>query len=301
MNRCRRAVLLLAFALVVLPASHVWANTILSDDVKALDKIDHDIVQPRDKTPVLKKQYERILSKADHETLAKLSNDDLLAFFQASRTLSFYAKEPAYARQMHRAFVVLERRRSVTLALRQQMLDAYVLSRMLDEARSFAHESANATLVKLPAFTDAGSHHSPTLWRLSDDGATLTRHDFPLTQDARLIVVSSPGCHFSRQASAAIAKDAVLSDLMAHHSTWVIPQSTVPFADVAKWNQEHSAWPMQLVYSDAEWPSISSWATPCFYFFRDGKIVTSVIGWPGSEQLAALRAGFAKIGIGQAP
>ena len=289
--------MLIGFALAVLPVVSPCANENLVDDLKALQKIDRDTVLEREKVPVLKKQYDRILSQANRETLAKLSNDDLLAFFQASHLLSFYAMDPAYARQMRRAFIELERRRSETMTIRQQMLDAYVLSRMLAEARAFADERGNASLIKPPAFVDAGSHRSPTLWRLSDDGATLTRHDLPLAQDTRLIVVSAPGCHFTRDASAAIANDSVLSDLMVHHSTWVIPQSTVPFADVVQWNQEHPGWPMQLVYLETEWPSIPSWATPGFYFFQNGKIVTSVVGWPGPEQLAALRAGFIKVGI----
>ena len=43
--------------------------------------------------------------------------------------------------------------------------------------------------------------------------------------------------------------------------------------------------------------SAGAFAHQGFYFFKDGKMVTSVLGWPGPEQLVRLRAGFGKIGV----
>lgn len=301
-----RRVRSLRFALVSLflllgsvPCSVVQAEDVLAESVRVLRNLDRDIDLPEQKIPQLKAQFARVLAVVDDVTPDKLSENDLLAFFEAAYRVAFYSMEVPYARQMQRALDELERRHMATPKIRQQMLDRYVGARMLAEAQAFAADPVNADVERLPVIRDASSSgHLPTLWQVEDRGASVVRRDFALGAKARLIVVASPWCPFSERASKAIVDDAELNSLMARHSTWIMPQSSMPdLSVVEKWNQVHEGWPLQLVYLKSEWPMIPAWDTPGFYFIKDGKLLSAVHGWPGPEQMEKLRSGFESIGI----
>jgi hypothetical protein len=294
------------FAFACLVASFpVAANTssassvdVLSDDVRALLETDRASVQPGARNPDLATQYQRLVSKVNQIGLADLSNNDVADFLEASMTLSFYLNERAYADQMRSAFDELERRGLDKKHHGKDMFDHYVAARMLDEAALFAKQHPHADLPKLPRYKDVSTAGLPTLWRFSGDGMTVTRHSLPPTTSAHVVVVSSPWCHFSLDAAEAIMRDARLSRLMANHSTWIVPQSVVPdFGAIPQWNRAHPSTPMEVVYRRNEWPSISSWGTPGFYFFKDGQLAATVVGWPGDDQKARIEGGFRTIGL----
>ncbi|GMV32071.1 MAG: hypothetical protein AMXMBFR59_41960 [Rhodanobacteraceae bacterium] len=46
---------------------------------------------------------------------------------------------------------------------------------------------------------------------------------------------------------------------------------------------------MSLIDRQSEWPFIHTVATPTFYFFKDGVLVSSFSGWTGDEQNVTLR------------
>jgi len=54
---------------------------------------------------------------------------------------------------------------------------------------------------------------------------------------------------------------------------------------------------MAMIYRQSEWPFIRSSATPSFYFFRDGQLVSSFSGWAGADQKIALLAGLRAAGV----
>ena len=73
------------------------------------------------------------------------------------------------------------------------------------------------------------------------------------------------------------------------HATWIVPQSIIPnVKDIVRWNTEHPGLSMSIVFDRNQWGSIESWATPGFYFYRDGNLVSSVIGWESDSKVDAL-------------
>jgi hypothetical protein len=265
----------------------------------AIRLLNRDMDSSEESMPLMQLQFDQALGLVDKTGLENLANDDVEDFFEMAMTLSFYSHTVSHTRQMRRAFDEMERRQLATRRQGQQMRDTYVASRMIQDARTFAADRPELKLGELPAFVDSpASAEAPSLWRLSADGRVLTRETFELGGEARAIVVSSPWCSFSHAASAAISRDSELSDLMVRHSTWILGQSMIPdFADLARWNETYAGRPILIVDRNAQWPWVPSWETPGFYFIRNGKIVTSVVGWPGPEQLAKLKSAFDRIGI----
>jgi len=275
------------------------AEEILYHYAKSIRLADRDIPGIADKIASFETNFDKALSLVNQAELSRLSNDDVEDFFEISMTLSFYSNEPHHTQQMRRAYDEMARRGLAKRRMGQRMRDHYVASRMIEEAREFAESRPELDLKVVPDFRrPARVVDPPTLWRLSRDGRTLDRERFRLGTGAHLVVVSSPWCSFSQAASASIAEDKELSRLMRRHSTWILAQSMIPdFDDIKTWNDAFAGRPMRIVEKNNQWAWVPSWDTPGFYFMKDGKIVTEVIGWPGPEQRAKLKAGFATVGI----
>ena len=44
-----------------------------------------------------------------------------------------------------------------------------------------------------------------------------------------------------------------------------------------------------------DWPQFDSWATPVFYFMREGRVVATVTGWPKEGRARELHQAFARM------
>jgi hypothetical protein len=286
-----------AIALSLLAAA-AHAESRFADDAATLRKIAYDAF-PKDPAEALKARFASTHDRYEAANEAQLSDDEIRDYFDASYTVAAYAHDRRSVESMRAALDALTRRGIDSDAQRQNVLDMYIEARLVPEAVAFSREPANARLVPLPSFApDPGDAHPPTLWRMSADGTTVERDAFTLGDAPRVLVVSSPWCHFTEDATAAIAKDTGLSSLMQRHSTWIMPQQPIPnFAKIAKWNRDYPGWPMHVIYDEADWPMIPSPQTPVFYFIDHGKVAETVTGWPGDAQKDVLRAAFAKAGM----
>jgi len=268
----------------------------ISKDLAAFHAIDESSLDDiASRNARLAAEYRHIRADLDRSPLATLADDDARALFRASNAMAFYTDEKPYAADMRRALGELERRRIATADDRERMFEILVTVRELDAAKRFVRDEHIDA--RLPRFEDRSTAATrSSLWALSSDAGTLTRHDYALTHRSVVIVVSAPWCHFTQDARRDIASDSDLTARMSASSKWILPQQPVrDFADIATWNRDDPRFAMELVYESREWPMISSWATPGFFFFRDGKIVRVVVGWPGRERLDDLREGFRRM------
>lgn len=240
-----------------------------------------------------------MLKAVDFTGIARLSRQDIKDLHEVAGALAFYSNEPADVRQMRRGYDELEKRGLATRLQGQAMRDQYVTARMIPEAMAFAAQRPGLNLNKIPRFEKPESElPAPSLWHLSADGTRLAQQSFHLGSEPHVIVVASPWCSFSQRASQTLQATPDLARLMAEHSTWILPQFRIPdFADIEKWNQSYADWPLLLVNKDKEWPDLELFEVPKFFFFRGGKVVSTVTGWPGDEQLEKLREGISSIGL----
>jgi hypothetical protein len=110
-----------------------------------------------------------------------------------------------------------------------------------------------------------------------------------------VVVVAHPLCHFSQNAISAIAADPELSAGLKQ-AIWLAPPDGNLRLDVFRnWNRIHPLQRMAIAYTKTEWPSIDSWETPTFYFFRKGELVGKVAGWPVSGHSQELREQLRKL------
>jgi hypothetical protein len=176
-----------------------------------------------------------------------------------------------------------------------QMYEAFIGARMFTEARALTKQHQMPVFEVLPELHEAADlvPGHPTEWVVDPNARVLLRRNVDL-QPAQVVVVSHPQCHFSQNAVRDIQADPVLRETFLEHAKWLAPQSNrLDFDVIQRWNREHPSQEITIAFRRDEWPMIDSWATPTFYFLKNGVVSAKVEGWPKegsrSELLAALR------------
>lgn len=176
-----------------------------------------------------------------------------------------------------------------------------LVSGRIEEARMFTASVPEAGLPAVPRFDAARllPRDAVRVWQVADeDGPELTLRQDALDLDLRIVVVSSPGCGFSRAAATAIPSDPELGPVFAQHAVWLIaPDAIADVAALRAWNLRNPDAGISIAVNAAQWP-VALDTTPQFLVFRDGQLVEHLSGWrrDGSER-DALHAALARAGL----
>jgi len=222
---------------------------------------------------------------------ARLDDAGLKSFFRLTLNAASLGYDAGIAARARLVFEELRARSLQTESDYQYMQGLYVRLRLLDEAAGFhAAHRQNARLEALPEITGNRSPaDGPSVLTPEGDTDRLDRRSVDVAGDRTVLVVAHPLCHFSVEAANAIEGDRELRDFFAARSTWIVPPDfRFHLAEVRNWNRLRPAFELGLVEDVDEWPWITTWDTPTFYFFEHGKPVATIKGWPAGGRKAAL-------------
>lgn len=173
---------------------------------------------------------------------------------------------------------------------------------MLFQARKFHELDALGTryasrgLAEPPKFeaqASAGMHKV-----LVASGKQLTTKMVDIGQGPRIVVVAHPLCHFTQDAMKTIEENPHLKEVMRKNAVWIAPPDrNMDFTAFSKWRNAYPEAPIFTAYGYSSWPELGEWGTPTFYFFEDGKLVDTLVGWPKGGRMDELEMGLAKIGL----
>lgn len=265
----------------------------------AVLKVERAIPFDADPGPPLKEAFANNFGQVSVDTLDQLSDDDVKAYFSASYLLAFHTNDLRDLALVQAGFEALATRGIESPFDVKMLFNQFVAYRDFEKARSLAARYPSVDLEVLPRFAPSeGEFHGPTVLELRDDGI-VSRVPAGLPDRGPYVVVAAhPLCHFSENAIRAIRQDTQVAGLFAGRTLWLMPQDGhMNLEEVRNWNTEFPDYAMRWAYQTSDWPMIKRWATPNFYFYRDGTLVETVIGWPEEGQRDALLAAFAKIGV----
>lgn len=265
----------------------------------AVLKVERAIPFDADPGPPLKEAFADHFGQVSVGTLDQLSNDDVKAYFSASYLLAFYTNDIRDLALVQAGFEALATRGIESPFDVKMLFNQYVAYRDFEKARSLAARYPSVDLEVLPGFAPIeGVFRGPTVLELGDDGVVSRVPAGPPDHGPYVVVAAHPLCHFSENAIRAIRQDPQVAGLFAGRTLWLMPQDGhMNLDEVRDWNREFPDYAMRWAYQTSDWPMIKRWATPNFYFYLDGKLVDTVIGWPPEGQRDALLAAFAKIGV----
>lgn len=235
--------------------------------------------------PILKK-FE--INKIESPLLDKL--------FRAVGIIAFYSQEANHARTLQAILNEAVKRKDIANNNNwpATVYKSYIKARLFKEANQLAQQFPKYTFEKLPEFNDHHRKDLPyiSLMQLQNNAEVLTRDSFSIPSEGHVIVVAHPFCHFSQNALSAITSDLELKSVFINHSTWIMPSNESLDIDGVLEANNDSLIKYHYIYLESEWPEIDYWGTPAFYFYKDGKFIQKVVGWPkeGGRKKEILKA-----------
>jgi hypothetical protein len=224
------------------------------------------------------------LASLPDDMLSRLAADAAIANFYYGGT-----RVDAHAA----VFAELARRKSASALEIEDMHRSLIAARRWRDAIAFAEGHPQLALEALPTHIVPGDGETagPHYWRFDPEQDRLTREPLVAAEGITLVVVSSPGCAFSRAAIAALESDPALDQVLPERRVFVAPAiARLELAPLGKWNAAHPRFRHVLVDRPLAWTFVRKWNTPQFLFLRDGEVVAEVEGWPESGQAEALLA-----------
>jgi hypothetical protein len=294
------AALVIGFAMVPLAAgaqaADVNSRTRLEKAYAAFDKAASDAFEDADRPAMVARMY-----AADFSTLQtpgqlkNLSSRELGALFNAADTAAFYAPSRRYVADMALDLEALESRGAATSDERDAYYGAIFQIRDFSGMSTYFEKHRSSSLGRPIDLKASAAPPGLHVVLAVVDHDTLSRIPVDLGQGFHIVVVSHPDCHFTQNAVKAISKSADLRQLFNEKSTWVAPPGRdVDLKDFVEWNKEHASTPIAIADAKSGWPEVDIWQTPTFLYFKNGKVVARVIGWPKEGNEKALRDAIAK-------
>lgn len=231
--------------------------------------------------------------------LASLPDDGLSGLAGDAAAANFYyggTRVEAHAA----VFAELARRKTASALEIEDMHRSLIAGRRWQQAVAFAKEHPQVPLEGLPAHIVAGDPGAPGphYWRFDPGEDRLTREPLGVAEGVTLVVVSSPGCHFSRDAIAALEKDPGLDQALPERRVFVsLGAARLELEHLGRWNAAHPRFQHVLADRPQAWPFVRRWSTPQFLFLVDGELVAEVEGWPEEGQVEALVAASRKAAV----
>lgn len=291
------AIALLAFAAY----SHATPTTELQFDKfwRSIQALDSENISRHERAARASSIYqEQISDQQNIKSWEKKTVSELELLFRAAYILVTNTQNHEHIKDMNGLLSEMEKRGSVRKIFYTNLFKALVLTRSFEEARQLQADQPKVNFGKLPSFRDspALNQQSPTVWNVDLQKNEYLRQNMQLRGN-HIIVVSHPSCNFSWKALSAIHADPVLSPLFFNKTTtWLLPQSeNIELETIRLLNSNFPEINAKIVVYEAEWSQLDTWATPTFYFLKDGVMVAKVVGWPEGGNREKIVAALKKV------
>lgn len=258
----------------------------------------------RERARQMTEAFDRDLAEAyAPERLATASDEELEELFQAAYRVVFYTHRPAHAVLLQRTAQSLDMRSKLTDKHRRDLYRAWVVTRRFDDANALARSHPGLQLQALPPVPTADDPGAGrvVVWRPAAAAAALSAQVVEQDVPTRVVVLSHPRCGFSQRAIAAIEADPVLSARLGDALWLAPPNGSLDLHDIQVWNRAHPGARLSYAVAMGDWPQFDSWATPVFYFMREGRVVATVTGWPSEGRARELHEAFAQMDAREDP
>lgn len=231
-------------------------------------------------------RFERIFPAAGWTgTLTAASDHELLLVWRAASGAAFHGHDPRLLQRAEAALAAL-RRRGLDTRMQTRELQALHLARGNPAAAmAIAGAMRDRDPIRLPPLRTLDGARGHTAWDVDGDPPALVEREHA-PRGRRIVVVSAPGCGFSRAAARDIAADSLLGPLFARDALWLAPPRTLAdWAALRGWNRDHPQTRIQVATRASAWPELAFVQTPVFVVMEDERVLARIHGWTPARRL----------------
>ncbi|QAU24122.1 hypothetical protein EO087_09070 [Dyella sp. M7H15-1] len=275
------------------------ADGVMSDEYNYLISIANSDKDSNVNIREIKSKYDSFFLEYQNDArLEHLSSDDLELLYRSSNVAAFFTQNIRYVKYMRMDVDVLQRRGLAHDRHYLDLYESYISLRMFDEASELIKNHNLRYAEKIPHVIVSPKIKGSRAFIVDKERCGLKLQSVNINDGVKIVIVSHPLCHFSRNASDYIESNALLKNYFDQHAIWLVPPSRkIEFDLVREWSSNHQGGSTMLAYGREDWSMITSWDTPTFYFLKDGNVVDIVAGWPKEGNEAALWAALRKVGL----
>lgn len=281
-------------------APFCWADTTASkkqednflSEARMIDKHDY-------RTAEQAGEYRRIFEKyyGDVDQQRNRTADQLIDEFNASALVFFYTLDDKYIKSMRRALEGLDSKNLAKRADHERMYRSLIAAHDYNEAKKLNDIKKLGHQDTFAIVRDTKISAERSEWLVSKSNATLTKVEYKMPDGPVVIMITQPNCHFSQNAIRDIEKDSRILARMQPITKFIAPPSiNFNLSDYQKWNSSKPQFSISVMHKVLEWPELTDWATPNFYFFKDRRLVAAVTGWPAKGHISELDSALDMIG-----
>lgn len=235
-----------------------------------------------DKRNLYSQLYESCISVHLTTDLTKsLNSAELHRLYLAIYTVAFYTNNPNHLKYLRLILSEKTSRGENVDGFLQNLFRRYVSSRQFKLAANLTQKYPK---VKFPNLPHIGVDHSikgRSLLHLNNSGTKLKHKPFVLQDGGHVVVVSSAICNPSKRFFNWLDSKVKLKNIFSTHSTWITPaMSDFYLNQTIEHNAKNPSFEMKYSYSEVDWAEISYWGTPTLYFYKDGLLISQLVGWP---------------------
>ncbi|WP_445364982.1 hypothetical protein ACJJJB_12085 [Microbulbifer sp. ANSA001] len=301
----KKTPVMILFMLPFLSVVEIWAssNTSIKDRYDQLSEIysNVELGSIKERREVAESLYlenfKPIIANLGEEQLRQL---DLEYLFRAVTVVNFYDPQVNYTRDLRRLLEFLERKEFVKKRHYADLQKAYVAAGQFELARSMVDEKKLKYLEYLPKINRVNDLALEKPFILEFENSSLKQRAFEIpSQGPFILVISNPGCRFSRTAANYISDDVQFKKMFFKHSVWLTqPGGSLQVEQHKNWMQTYPKLPVGLIYNSSSWSFLdANLGTPAFYFFHDGQLSQSILGWSLDDNQQALKDALTDIGL----
>ncbi|QJD69451.1 hypothetical protein HG421_18275 [Xanthomonas campestris pv. badrii] len=249
----------------------------------------------------VKQSYEKMRSALmANRSWSGFNDRQARQIFEVANAASFYTGDSRITEDQVKALAALERFHASQPHDVVQTYRALLAARDFAAAKGFFAHHADGLPHPPPEVVEpiAVAAGLPSELRIAPHGRRLLHVASHIDAGRLIIVVADPLCPYTQRAMAAIGQDPALNAVMRSHSKWIAPPSRQDdFSVFAAWNERYPQQQMSLAFRKSDWPMLTQWATPIFYFMDAGRVIDTVAGWPAQGHRAELLAAAKRIGL----
>lgn len=220
--------------------------------------------------------YEKCLSKGiTSNYLASLSSKELHQLYVSLYTISFYTnKSEIIERVLHVLKEKIKREEHVdNLIIKLHGL--YIGARQFEHASQLVKQHPDILFPLTPKIIIDNTNNKQRTLLEFRGGAELVRENYDIANKKQIIVVTNPLCNPSKRFKKWLDENKNINNIFKNQSTWVVPVSSrLYLKEVAEDTS------LNIIFNSNEWPEITYWGTPTFYFYDKGKLQGQLVGWP---------------------